>query len=352
MPIYHNHNQLRMKKGVCILSGFEKHEKDIFDIIVLGGGPVGLFGLFYAGLRGMRAKLIDSLAELGGQLITLYPEKYIYDVAGYPKILAKDLVKSCIEQGLRFNPAVCLEEKVIDLSYDDDRLIRLRTDKGEHWTRAIVLAVGIGAFAPKKLDLPDIDRLEGRGIYYFVKEREGFAGKTVVIVGGGDSAVDWALMLKDSAKGVTLIHRRDKFRAHEQSVQELMASPIEVKCFYELRAVHGSDHLEGVTIFHNKTGEETYHKADALILSLGFLADLGPVKKWGLAIENNAVKVNVRMETNLPGVYAAGDAVTHAGKLKLITTGQGEAAIAVNFASTYINPDSKAFPGHSSMMNL
>jgi thioredoxin reductase (NADPH) len=341
-----------LKKGVSVLSGFEKHDRDIFDITILGGGPVGLFGLFYAGLRGLRAKLIDSLAELGGQLITLYPEKYIYDVAGYPKVLAKDLVKSCIEQGLRFNPSVCLEEKVIELTSHDDRLIRLRTDKGEHWTRAVILAVGVGAFAPKKLGMPDIDRLEGRGIYYFVKEKQSFAGKTVMIVGGGDSAVDWALMLRDVAKKVTLIHRRDKFRAHEQSVQELMASPVEVKCFYELKAVHGSDQLEGVTIFHNKTREETSSKVDALILSLGFIADLGPVKQWGLAVENNALKVNERMETNLPGVYAAGDAVTHAGKLKLITTGQGEAAIAVNFAATYINPDSKAFPGHSSTMTL
>ncbi|MGH8063737.1 MAG: NAD(P)/FAD-dependent oxidoreductase [Candidatus Entotheonellia bacterium] len=334
------------------MSAYEKQEMDIFDITILGGGPVGLFGLFYAGLRGLRAKLIDSLAELGGQLITLYPEKYIYDAAGYPKVLAKDLVKSCVEQGLRFNPAVCLEEKVIDLTHHDDRLIQLRTDKEKHWTRAVVLAVGVGAFAPKKLELPAIDRLEGRGIYYFVKEKEVFAGKTVLIVGGGDSAVDWALMLKDIAKEVTLIHRRDTFRAHGQSVQELMASPVKVKCFYELKTVHGGDYLEGATIFHNKTGEETYSKVDALILSLGFLADLGPVKKWGLTVENNAIKVNERMETNLPGVYAAGDAVTHPGKLKLITTGQGEAAIAVNFASTYINPDSNAFPGHSSMMNL
>jgi ferredoxin/flavodoxin---NADP+ reductase len=334
------------------LRDYENQEPEIFDITILGGGPVGLFGLFYAGLRGLRAKLIDSLAELGGQLITLYPEKYIYDVAGYPKVLAKDLVKSCVEQGLRFNPTVCLEEKVVDLSYHNNQLIRLRTDKAEHWTRAIVLAVGVGAFAPKKLELPEIGRLEGHGIYYFVKEKEPFAGKRVMVVGGGDSAVDWALMLKDIAREVTLIHRRDQFRAHPQSVQELMAAPLEVKCFYELRAVHGGDHLEGVTIFHNKTGEETYYKVDALILSLGFLADLGPVKKWGLAIENNAIKVNERMETNLPGVYAAGDAVTHPGKLKLITTGQGEAAIAVNFASTYINPESKAFPGHSSMMNL
>ena len=222
------------------MSGVKTQEMDIFDITILGGGPVGLFGLFYAGLRGLRAKLIDSLAELGGQLITLYPEKYIYDVAGYPKVLAKDLVKSCVEQGLRFNPAVCLEEKVIDLTYHDDRLIRLRTDKGEHWTRAIVLSVGVGAFAPKKLELPDIARLEGHGIHYFVKEKDVFAGKSVLIVGGGDSAVDWALMLKDIAKGVTLIHRRDKFRAHEQSVQELMASPVEVKCFYELKACTGA----------------------------------------------------------------------------------------------------------------
>jgi ferredoxin/flavodoxin---NADP+ reductase len=334
------------------LNTSEQPQQEVFDITIVGGGPVGLFGLFYAGLRGLRAKLIDSLAELGGQLITLYPEKYIYDVAGYPRVLAKDLVKSCVEQGLRFNPVVCLEEKVIELSYHPERLICLRTDKGEHWTRAVVLTVGVGAFEPKKLSLPNIERLEGRGICYFVKEKQAFADKTVLIVGGGDSAVDWALMLQDIAKKVMLIHRRDRFRAHPQSVQELLASRVEVKLFYELKAVHGSDQLEGVTIFHNKTGEETDLKADALILSLGFLADLGPIKRWGLAIENNAIKVNERMETNLPGVYAAGDAVTHPGKLKLITTGQGEAAIAVNFAATYINPQSKAFPGHSSMMSL
>jgi thioredoxin reductase (NADPH) len=327
-------------------------QPEVFDITIVGGGPVGLFGLFYAGLRGLRAKLIDSLAELGGQLVTLYPEKYIYDVAGYPRVLAKDLVKSCVEQGLRFNPVVCLEEKVSELRYHPNRLICLRTDKGEHWTRAVVLAVGVGAFEPKKLGLPNIEHLEGRGISYFVKEKQAFADKTVLIVGGGDSAVDWALMLKDIAKKVMLIHRRDRFRAHPQSVQELLASRVEVKLFYEVKAVHGSDQLEGVTVFHNKTGEETDLKADALILSLGFLADLGPIKRWGLAIENNAIEVNERMETNLPGVYAAGDAVTHPGKLKLITTGQGEAAIAVNFAATYINPQSKAFPGHSSMMSL
>ena len=149
----------------------EKQAKDIFDITILGGGPVGLFALFYAGLRGLRAKLIDSLAELGGQLITLYPEKYIYDVAGYPKVLAKDLVKSCVEQGLRFNPAVCLEEKVVDLTYDDDRVIRLRTDKAEHWTRAIVLAVGVGAFTPKKLALPEIESF-GRSWHPLFRERE------------------------------------------------------------------------------------------------------------------------------------------------------------------------------------
>ena len=237
---------------------------------------------------------------------------------------------------------------MVDLTYHDDRLIRLRTDKAEHWTRAIVLAVGSEPLRRRNWIVRISIGWKGMASPTSSKKKMPSQGN-VMIVGGGDSAVDWALMLKDIASEVTLIHRRDQFRAHPQSAGT-HGLPLEVKCFYELKAVHGGDHLEGVTIFHNKTGEETYYKVDALILSLGFLADLGPVKTWGLAIENNAIKVNERMETNLPGVYAAGDAVTHPGKLKLITR-PGE-AIAVNFASTYINPDSKAFPGHSSMMNL
>lgn len=327
-------------------------EKEIFDLTIIGSGPVGLYGVFYAGLRGMKAKIMDALPQLGGQLVALYPEKYIFDVAGFPKILAKDLAKNLIEQALSLGPVVCLEEKVTVVKIGDEnsqRVLELITDKGiSHFTKSIVLTAGIGAFKPKKLDAPGIDTFEGKGIYYFVNEKDTFRNKNILIVGGGDSAVDWALNLLDTAKKITLIHRRDQFRAQEESVKELMASPVDVRTFHELKLVRGNSRLEEASIYDNRTLEENILKVDAVILNLGFHADLGPVKAWGLEIEKGGIKVNYRMETNIRGIFAAGDIASHPGKLKLISTGFGEVATAVNFAKNMIDPASRVFPGHSS----
>jgi ferredoxin/flavodoxin---NADP+ reductase len=333
---------------------------DRYDVTIIGGGPTGLFAAFYAGLRGMKTKIIDALPHLGGQLTALYPEKYIYDVAGFPKVLSKDLAQNLIEQALQYQPAVHLGSKITDMRIIEDenpgagrpdRYFELDTEDGDtHTTYAIVLTIGIGAFAPRKLNLEDSVRFEGKGVDYFVMDKSKFKNKRLLIVGGGDSAVDWGLHLHELADSVTLIHRRDRFRAHEESVKQLFESPVAIKIPYELRAIEGNSIVEKVTIYNNKTKEEEELEVDHILLNLGFVANIGKIKEWGLNIVKGDIEVTSKMETNVPGIYAAGDIVTYPGKLKLIATGFGEAATAINNAKTYIDPSAKAFPGHSSDM--
>jgi len=327
-------------------------EPDIYDITIIGGGPSGLFAAFYAGMRAAKTKIVDSLPQLGGQLGALYPEKYIYDLPGFPKVLAREFVKRQVDQAMAFSPTVCLSEKITQLTHRPDGLIELRSEPGNnHLSRTVIIAAGAGAFIPRTLDLPDIKRMEGKGIYYFVDDLEAFRNERVLVVGGGDTAVDWALRLQPIAREVTLAHRRGEFRAHEESVKEVFESPGKVLLYHELKALHGSQHLEAATIFDNRTGAETTLDLDAIIMGLGFVANLGPIKKWGLTIVGNSIAVDNTMCTNLPGVYAVGDITTYVGKIKLIAIGTAEAAIAANFAKTYIDPTSKTFPGHSSERN-
>jgi thioredoxin reductase (NADPH) len=324
----------------------------LYDITFIGGGPIGLFGAFYAGLRGMRTKIIDSLPQLGGQLVALYPEKYIYDMPGFPEVLAKELAEQLIRQTMRFQPTVCLEERAEQLAREGDHWV-LTTHKGiQHHTRTLVICAGVGAFAPRRLNAEGVAEFEGRGVYYGVQDPTRFADMRLLIVGGGDSAVDWALHLYPIARETTLIHRRNEFRAHEQSVRMLRESPVRVLTPYELRRVRGDGVVQSATIFHNKTDAEMELPVNAVILNLGFVASLGPLKQWGLELEGNAIKVDRFMQTNLPGVYAAGDVCTYEGKLKLIATGVGEVCIAVNHAKSMLDPEAKMFPGHSSDMTL
>ncbi len=323
--------------------------QELYDITIIGGGPSGLFAAFYAGLRAAKTKIIDSLPQLGGQLAALYPDKYIYDIPGFPKVLAREFVERQVDQAMQFSPAVCLDEKVIDLKPDVNGLVEVETEPGNlHLSRTVIIAAGVGAFVPRTLDIPDIKRMEGRGVYYFVTDLERFRGKRVMVVGGGDTALDWALSLRGIASEVTLIHRRDQFRAHEESVKELFQSPSKVLLCHELQALHGEDRIRAATVFNNQTGEETTMDLDALVLGLGFLANLGPIKEWGLNIVKNSILVDSTMQTNLPGVYAVGDITAYEGKIKLIATATAEAAIAVNYAKNYIDPAAKVFPGHSS----
>jgi len=327
--------------------------EDVFDITILGAGPTGLFASFYAGLREMKTKIIEALPEPGGQLAVLYPEKFIYDVPGYPRILAKDLVRNLVEQADTWLPTYVYSERAQGLVRRDDGIIELATDRATHYTRTVVICAGIGAFRPNRLDLDSLNRFEGNGVYYFVQEKRPFHRKKLLVVGGGDSAVDWALNLKDYADSVTLIHRREGFRAHPSSVTELMNSNVDVRLWYELKEVHGNDHITGATIFDNRTGEETTLDIDIVLLNLGFKADLGAIRDWGLEFEKRYILVNERQETNIPGVYAAGDIARQNGTepLSLIATGFGQAAVAVNYAYSYIT-GGRVFPGHSSEMRL
>ena len=318
------------------------------DLAIVGAGPTGLFAAFYAGLRGMSVVLVDSLAELGGQLSALYPDKYIYDVAGFPKIKSRDLVDALREQALQFHPEVQLEAKVTELQSSDGGWV-LRTDQGtEHAVRTVLVTAGVGAFAPRKLEDAALARFEGQGLHYVLPGLEPFRGRRILMLGGGDSAVDWALHLEPIAKELTLIHRRDQFRAHEDSVRQLNASRCRVIKFHELRTIEGDGRIERAVIFDNRTKEETTLEVDDVVVNFGFVANLGPIKAWGLEIKGNSIAVNQKMETNLPGVFAAGDIVTYPGKLKLIATGFGEAAMAVCAAKMVVDPNARYFPGHSS----
>lgn len=322
------------------------------DFIIIGGGPAGMFAAFYSGMRQASAKIIESMPQLGGQLSALYPEKYIYDVAGFPQVTAQELVDRLKEQLERFEPEVCLEEKVLNVVKREERLFEVTTDKGVHYARAVIITAGVGAFEPRKLDLPEAVSYEGSGLHYFVSDMSRFEGRRILISGGGDSAVDWALMLEQVAKSVTLVHRRDKFRAHEHSVERLMSSSVSIITPAEITALSGSGRIERAVLRHVKSGEQQELDVDDVIVSFGFISSLGPIAEWGIDIESGSIVVDSRMSTSVPGIFAAGDIVTYPGKLKLIAVGFGEAPTAVNNAKVYVDPDAKLSPGHSSNMKL
>lgn len=330
---------------------FLQKDEQIYDITIIGGGPAGLFTAFYGGMRQASVKIIESMPQLGGQLSALYPEKYIYDVAGFPKVLAQDLVNQLKEQISRFEQSICLEEKVENVVKRADNVFEITTDKGIHFSKAVIITAGVGAFEPRRLEHPDAAKYEKSNLHYFVTDLNSFKGQRVAVIGGGDSALDWSLMLEPIAKEVTLIHRRDKFRAHEHSVEMLLASKVKVTTPYEVSALHGDERIERITLVNNQTKEELEVEVDAVIVNFGFISSLGPIKNWGLELEKGAIVVNSKMESNIPGIYAAGDIATYPGKVKLIAVGFGEAPTAVNNAISYINPDAKLQPGHSSSMD-
>jgi thioredoxin reductase (NADPH) len=262
--------------------------------------------------------------------------------------LGKDLVTNLVEQAMQYHPAISLNEEIRTLEDLPDRTIRVGTSERTYLTRVVLITAGIGAFTPKTYKRAELDRYIGHGLHYAVRKKEDFRDRDVLVIGGGDSALDWALNLVPYARAITLIHRRDGFRAHADSVKKLYDSPITVKVFYELRGLRGDPDVKEAVIFQNKTSQEEILQVDAVLAFLGLISNLGPIGTWGLTLEEDSIVVNTKMETNRPGVYAAGDIVTFPGKLKLIATGFGEAATAVNNAARYINPEASVFPGHSS----
>ena len=333
--------------------------QDVKDITIIGAGPTGLFAAFYAGMRGATCCLIDNLDQVGGQLTALYPEKYIFDVAGFPKVLAKDLVKGMAEQAFQFKAPVHLGQKVIGLKRESQNgkpAFTVVTETDQYPSRTVLIAGGIGAFTPRKLPLKDVDRWYGKGLHDRILDPRIFTGKRVLLVGGGDSAFDWAVNLQGVAQWILMIHRRDGFRAHAATVKQVQAlaaaGKMELRTFWELKAIHGGAVIEAATIFSTKTKQEERVAVDCVVPQLGFISALGPIAEWGLEIEKGEIKVTQTMETNIVGIFAAGDITTYAGKLKLIATGAAEAAIAVNHAVHLINPAAKVEPGHSSNMAI
>jgi ferredoxin/flavodoxin---NADP+ reductase len=335
-----------------ILGGiYLKEDQKVYDITIIGGGPTGLFTAFYGGMRKASVKIIESLPQLGGQLSTLYPEKYIYDVAGFPKVKAQDLVNNLLEQMSKFETTTCLEQAVADVEKQGDGCFKLTTDKEIHYSRTIIITAGNGAFQPRRLELENASQYEGTNLHYFVDNMEKFKGKKVAICGGGDSAVDWALMLEPIAEKVYLIHRRDKFRAHEHSVENLHNSSVELKTPFVPAEIVGDESKIHQLILEEVRGDEKeILDIDELIVNFGFVSSLGPIKDWGLEIEKNSIVVNSRMETNVEGIYAAGDISTYDGKVKLIASGFGEAPTAVNNAKAYMDPKARVQPMHSTSM--
>ena len=317
------------------------------DVLIIGAGPTGLYAAYYAGFRGWSVVVVDALPEIGGQVTAMYPEKEIFDVAGYPAVKGRVLVENLRAAAEPFHPTYLLGEQAVELTTSADTPAVVTCASGVTVTAKVVLiAGGIGAFTPRPL--PCGGEWAGRGLVYFVPRLDEHAGRDVVIVGGGDSAFDWAYSLHPVARSVTLVHRREQFRAHGATVESVRAKGVRLFTSSEVTAVHGNDQVSGVELTHKVTGERTALPAQTVVAALGFVANIGPIAGWGLDLAKRHIVVDTAMRTNLPRVFAAGDIVTYEGKVPLIAVGFGEAALAVNNAAPIVEPGMGIFPGHSS----
>ncbi|MEL6194060.1 MAG: NAD(P)/FAD-dependent oxidoreductase [Bacteroidota bacterium] len=315
------------------------------DICIIGAGPVGLFAVFEAGLLKMRCHLVDALPQVGGQLTEIYPKKPIYDIPGYPEVLAEDLITNLEKQIEPFSPTYTLGERVEEVHKQDDGSFKLVTsDQTEIHCKVVVIAGGLGSFEPRKPDIERRDEFEKKGIDYMVKDPEKYRDKRVVIAGGGDSALDWVIFLADVAKEVSLVHRREGFRGAPDSVSKMMglveAGKVKLYVNAQLAGVNGNGHLEKVTVKMKE--DQVDIDTDYLIPLFGLSPKLGPIGEWGLNIDKRAVAVDTDdYSTNIPGIYAIGDINTYTNKLKLILCGFHEAALMAHSAFKFVFPGKK-----------
>lgn len=320
----------------------------IYDITIIGGGPVGMYASFYAAMQGLNVKLVDSLEHLGGQLTAIYPEKYIYDLPGHPKIRASEMIEQLKMQMDQHTEKIDIstDTTVTDVVKQADDTFSITTTKDSFLSRAVLITAGNGAFNPRRLEV-DSDGVAN--LHYFVTDMMQFKGKNVVIFGGGDSAVDWALMLNGIAKSISIVHRRNEFRAHASSIEKLNASSAKIYTPYKpVKLVGSGDHVNKVVLEHLESKKEVTIDVDDMIVLFGFVSTLGPIKDWGLELRRTALTVDTLDQTNIPGIFAAGDAATFDGKIKMITTGFGEAVVAINAAKAYAFPDKVHRHQHSS----
>ena len=315
------------------------------DIIIIGAGPVGLFTVFEAGLLKLRCHIIDVLPQAGGQLSEIYPKKPIYDIPGFPEVLAGDLIDNLMKQIEPFKPGFTLGEKAINIEAQEDGSFIVTTESGtQHKAPNIAIAGGLGVFEPRKPPVEHLDLFETKGIDYIIKEPQKYKDKRLVIAGGGDSALDWTIYLQELAKEITLVHRSGSFRGHPDSVQKVMdlnaQGKIKLKTYTEVKEIKGNERLTSVRTFNKKEERDEWIETDYFLPLFGLSPKLGPIADWDLEIEKNAIKVNtLDYSTNIPGIYAIGDINTYEGKLKLILCGFHEATLMVQSAFKRIYPD-------------
>ncbi|MDR2834307.1 MAG: NAD(P)/FAD-dependent oxidoreductase [Streptococcaceae bacterium] len=326
-------------------------KKEIYDITIIGSGPVGLYAAIYAGMRKAKVKIIESLPNIGGQLNALYPEKYIYDLPGFPKIRAKDFIHNLQEQLNLFEATICLNEKVNNFKWkDDEKLFELTSSSATHYSHSIILAAGKGSFAPRILGIENEEKFVGSAIHYHVDNLEKFRNQKIVIAGGGDSAIDWALLLEMVAKEVSIVHRREQFRAHEYSVERLKSSSVNILTPYVIDKLSCSDKFEGIVVKNVKNKELNTLHVDHVLCNYGFVSSISPIDTWGFEFERGKIMVGRHQETNIPGIFAIGDIAGYTGRAELIATGLGEAPLAVNHALTFVRPDRRIPQTHSSSL--
>lgn len=320
------------------------------DVAIIGAGPAGLFAAFYAGLRSLQTRVFEALPFVGGQVAALYPEKTILDVGGFPAIRGAELVAALERQSQLGGPAIHLDEAVTGLRRTDTGFV-LSTAKGEYTARAVIVAVGVGRFSPRPAGVQDVDRWEGRGLLRTVHDLGSYRGARVLVVGGGDSALDWAAELADVGAEVTLVHRREEFRGLESSLTRAEQAGVRIRRSTVVDALVGDRRPERALLRHISSGWSEEVHCDAVVLALGFVADLSLVRTWGLPLDGRGIVVAPDTMATAPGVFAIGDAVTYPGKLKLIATAFAEAALAVSAAATSLDPRARLQVGHSTAIS-